>query len=109
MGESSTLISLIETALASFLAGGGILKGIDYMQKRNSDTKSKKGSKSARDISELSFAFRENLKANVERLEAEAKGYEAEIINLNREVAKLTAELKALENKLLMIKYDETR
>ena len=109
MGESSTLISLIETALASFIAGGGILKGIDYLQKRNRDNKSKKGSsKNAKDMSELSFAFRENLQVQVKQYQEEAKEDEQEIIKLNRDVARLTAELKALENKLLMIKYNET-
>lgn len=106
MGESSTLISLIETALASFIAGGGILKGIDYLQKRNKDNNSKKDkSKNAKDISELSFAFRQNLQENISRLEGQAEIDEKEIIKLNSDVARLTAENRALENKLIMQKY----
>ena len=87
--DSSSILTLIETALGSLLAGGGAVKLFALYQKKRKDD--------AKDISDLSYKFRKSLEERIEKLEAQREEDEKKILELTRKVAKLEAENKILK------------
>lgn len=86
--DSSSILALIQTVLASILAGGGAVKLYALYQKKRQDD--------AKDISDLSYKFRKSLEERIEKLENERKEDEKKILALTKKVAALETENKLL-------------
>ena len=89
--DSSTT-EMIIAEIVTFAAGGGLFKLLAYNGKRKKED--------AKDISELSFTFRQSLENRLTKLEKENQEKEQQILELATKLAKFETENKLLKAKV---------
>jgi hypothetical protein len=89
---NNDILTTIGTGLASFLAGGGLLKTLAAYYKNDSEN--------AKSISDLSFKVRKGLQKDLEIERKSNEEKDSKILELSVDKAKLEEQLKGIKDKL---------